>query len=255
MLEIIRIPVLNDNYVWLAHAPDGNTAVIDPAVSMPVIQELKKRHWQLTYILNTHHHNDHTGANLELKKTTKCTIIGPKADIDRIPGIDIALVDGDHFMLGKEKAQIFDVPGHTKGHIAFYFFNSNSLFCGDTLFALGCGRVFEGTMEQMWHSLSKFKKLPRQTNVYCAHEYTQANGIFALTVEPNNIKLKLRMDEVNNKRKNQIPTVPSTLGEEFDTNPFLRPDSTEIQETLSLMDAPLSEIFAKTRYLKDNFRG
>ncbi len=254
MISIKQIPVLNDNYIWLINASEKYTAVVDPAIPEPVIKELKKNNWKLTHILNTHHHSDHTGANIQLKKDSNCKIIGPKADHDRIPGIDIFLEDQDEFEFGTEIVKVLDVPGHTKGHIAFHFPESESLFCGDTLFALGCGRVFEGTMEQMWESLTKISLLPKQTKIYCAHEYTLANGTFALTIEPNNEKLKFRMKNIKEKRNKGISTIPSTLEEEIDTNPFLRPDSIEIQENLSLVGSPLVDIFAKTRQLKDSFK-
>ena len=255
MLEIIRIPVLNDNYVWLIHTRDGLTAVVDPAVSEPVMAEINARRWTLTHILNTHHHADHTGGNLALKELTNCTIVGPSADQARIPGIDVEVGDGETYQLGSATAEVLDIPGHTHGHIAYHFAQDDTLFCGDTLFALGCGRVFEGTMEQMWSSLSKIATLPPSTKVYCAHEYTQANGRFALSIEPNNRKLISRMEQIDRMRAEGIPTVPSILGEEFDTNPFLRPYSDEIQETLGLKDARLVEVFTKTRLLKDSFKG
>ena len=255
MISIKQIPVLSDNYIWLINASEKFTAVVDPAIPGPVIDELKKNNWKLTHIFNTHHHNDHTGANLELKNITNCKIIGPKSDFQRIPGIDICYKDKDEFSFGNETVRIMDIPGHTKGHIAFYFNKSRALFCGDTLFALGCGRVFEGTMEQMWNSLAKIKNLPKQTKVYCAHEYTLANGNFALTIEPDNNKLKERMNEVISKREKGISTIPSTLLDEIETNPFLRPDSKEIQKNLSLVGKSHLEIFTKIRLLKDIFRG
>lgn len=255
MLEIIRIPVLNDNYVWLIHTRDGLTAVVDPAVSEPVMAEINAQRWTLTHILNTHHHADHTGGNLALKELTNCTIVGPSADQARIPGIDVEVGDGETYQLGSVTAEVLDIPGHTHGHIAYHFAQDDALFCGDTLFALGCGRVFEGTMEQMWSSLSKIATLPSSTKVYCAHEYTQANGRFALSIEPNNRKLISRMEQIDRMRAEGIPTVPSILGDEFDTNPFLRPYSDEIQETLDLKGARLVEVFTKTRLLKDSFKG
>lgn len=255
-LEIIQIPVLNDNYVYLARDPEMEmTAVVDPAVSGPVLEELDRRGWKLTHILNTHHHGDHVGGNEELKSKTGCTIVGPRADRDRIPGIDQELSDGDHFNLGNAEAVVFDVPGHTRGHIAYWFKDSDALFSGDTLFAMGCGRLFEGTPTQMWTSLQKFLDLPGQTRVYCAHEYTEANGRFALSVEPDNATLRTRMDEVERLRAEGRPTVPSTMADEIATNPFLRPDSTDLQRTIGLEGAGLVDVFARTRELKDNFRG
>jgi len=254
VLEIHQIPVLSDNYVYLAHDPaSGNTAVVDPAVTGPVLDAVAAKGWTITHILNTHHHGDHTGGNMEIKQATGCIIVGPRADRDRIPGIDIELGDGDSFLLGEAEARVFDVPGHTHGHIAYWFEESDALFCGDTLFALGCGRVFEGTMEQMWSSLAKLKALPGSARVYCAHEYTQSNGRFALSVEPHNKALIERMADVDDKRQHGIPTVPSTLEEERATNPFLRPDSAELQQTVGLVGGDAVAVFAETRRRKDSF--
>ena len=253
-LEIRQIPVLNDNYVYLAHCPkSGQTAVVDPAVVGPVLDTLKQTGWTLTHILNTHHHGDHTGGNLELKAETGCTIVGPRADKDRIPGIDVEVGDNDSYTMGEATAQVFDVPGHTRGHIAYWFADSDALFCGDTLFVMGCGRLFEGTPKQMVQSLSKFDALPGQTRVYCAHEYTQNNGRFALTVEPGNDALKALMKDVDAKRAKGIPTVPSTLEQERATNPFLRPSSANIQATLGMQGADIVDVFAEVRRLKDSF--
>lgn len=255
-LEIVQIPVLNDNYVYLAHDPGtGQTAAVDPAVSGPVMDELRRRGWTLTHILNTHHHGDHVGGNLELKSATGCVIVGPRADRDRIPGIDITVGDGDRYALGNAEAEVFDVPGHTRGHIAYWFPDSAALFCGDTLFTMGCGRLFEGTPKQMWSSLSKLAQLPDETRVYCAHEYTEANGRFALSVEPDNGALQRRMAEVRSLRAAGKPTVPSFLGEERETNPFLRPESDEIRRNLRMGNADNVAVFAEIRALKDGFRG
>jgi len=253
-LEIHQIPVLNDNYLYLIKDPDSDcVAIVDPAISEPVLEKLDELGWSLTHILNTHHHMDHTGANLELKAKTGCKIVGSASDADRIPGIDIQLSDGDTFDFGTQRAKIFDVSGHTKGHIAYWFENSDALFCGDTLFALGCGRLFEGTPAKMWESLSKLKDLPENTKVCCAHEYTEANAHFAMTIEPQNPALRKRFDDIQTLRSQGLPTVPSTLGEERATNPFLRPDSADIQETLGMRGAPLVDVFAEIRARKDNF--
>ncbi|MDA5193037.1 hydroxyacylglutathione hydrolase [Govanella unica] len=255
-LDIIQIPVLNDNYIYLLRdEATGATGVVDPAVSAPVLAELARRGWSLSHILNTHHHSDHVGGNLALKAATGCVIVGPRADQDRIPGIDITLGDGDSWFLGASEAKIFDVPGHTRGHIAYWFADSDALFCGDTLFAMGCGRLFEGTAQQMWTSLTKFLALPDATRVYCAHEYTEANGRFALHVEPGNSALVARMADVRRLRAEGLPTVPSTLGLERATNPFLRPDSALLQQTIGLPGADLVSVFARTRHMKDEFRG
>jgi len=254
MLEIVQIPVLSDNYVYLIHEPkSGDTAVVDPAVEDEVVAELEKRGWTLTHILNTHHHWDHTGANLALKERFDVTIVGPAAERDRIPGLDIAVGDGDQAYLGDVAADVYDVPGHTAGHIAYHFAGDGALFCGDTLFAMGCGRLFEGTADQMWQSLSKFLRLPDETKVYCAHEYTMTNGKFALTVEPGNADLQARMAEVEKLRAAGTPTIPTTIGLEKATNPFLRPMSDNIQETVGMIGAPLPKVFAEVRARKDNF--
>ena len=196
-LDIVQIPVLSDNYVYLAHdTASGATLVVDPAVAAPVVAAAEARGWRLTHILNTHHHGDHTGANLELKAAYGLTIVGAGHDAARIPGIDMRVGDGDSYDFAGHRAQVMAVPGHTTGHIAYYFADSDALFCGDTLFALGCGRVFEGTMDQMWRSLSALRALPDDTRVYCAHEYTQANARFALSVDGDNPALVQRAAEI-----------------------------------------------------------
>ena len=253
-LDIHQIPVLNDNYVYLVHDPDtGATAVVDPAVGGPVMDALAEKGWTLSHILNTHHHADHTGANLELKQQTGCLIVGSKADQDRIPGIDVAVSDGDTYAVGNAVAEVFDVPGHTQGHNAYWFSDSDALFCGDTLFSMGCGRLFEGTPAQMWNSLGKLMALPDSARVFCAHEYTQSNGRFALSVEPQNKALIERMAEVDQLRAAGKPTVPSTLATEKATNPFLRPSSAELQQMVGQVGADVVAVFAETRQRKDNF--
>ncbi|MCC3304113.1 hydroxyacylglutathione hydrolase [Sneathiella sp. HT1-7] len=253
-LEIHQIPVLSDNYVYLFRDPEsGLVGVVDPAVADPVLGKLKELGWTLTHIINTHHHPDHTGANLELKEKTGCTIVGAKNDAARIPGIDIKVEEGDTFEFGSQKAHVFEVPGHTVGHIAYWFEESDALFCGDTLFALGCGRLFEGTPAQMWQSISKFRNLPDETKVYCAHEYTEANGRFAVSVNPRNEALQERFAKIVEMRKKNIPTVPSTLGEEKETNPFMRADDPVLASELELSGADPVEVFAETRRRKDSF--
>src|SRR5918995_6078124 len=223
-LQIEQIPALSDNYVYLIHEPQaGITAVVDPAVAEPVLERLGARGWTLDWILSTHHHADHTGGNLALKQATGCRIAGPKADAARIPGIDLGLAEGDRFRLGEAEAEVFETPGHTSGHISYWFADARALFCADTLFSLGCGRLLEGTPEQMWRSLSKFVPLPDDALVYCAHEYTQANARFALSVDPDNPALKERAAEIERQRAADQPTVPTRLGEERKANPFLRP--------------------------------
>jgi hydroxyacylglutathione hydrolase len=253
-LQIHRIPARKDNYLWLVHEPDaGAVAIVDPADAEPVIAKCDKLGLSLTHILNTHHHGDHTGGNLELKEKYGCTIVGSTADQTRIPGIDIAVGDGDTYQLGTETAQVFDVTGHTLGHIMYWFEDSSALFCGDTLFAMGCGRLSEGTAEQMWAALSKFRALPDDTRVYCAHEYTQANARFALTIEPANPALQARAKEVDGMRADDIATVPSLLGAERATNPFLRAAEPELMAAIGMASAAPVDVFAETRRRKDSF--
>jgi len=253
-LEIHQIPVLNDNYLYLFKDPESNAVgIVDPAEADPVLEKLDELGWSLTHIINTHHHWDHTGANLELKEKTGCTIVGSLSDAERIPGIDITVKEGDIFEFGMQKAKILEVSGHTLGHIAYWFEQSDILFCGDTLFALGCGRLFEGTPAQMWESLQKIRKLPDNTKICCAHEYTAANAEFAITIEPKNQKLLDRVEDIKAKRAQNIPTVPSTLLEEKETNPFLRPDSVDIMEELAMPGADVVSVFTEIRHRKDTF--
>jgi hydroxyacylglutathione hydrolase len=222
-LEIIRIPVLSDNYVWLVHEPDsGETMVVDPAVSAPVLAEADARGWTITQIWNTHWHPDHTGGNAEIKAATGCIITGPEAERERIPTLDRFVAEGDHVTLGSVTAQVLDVPAHTAGHIAYHFADDRAAFVGDTLFAMGCGRLFEGTADQMYSNMRKLEALGDETQVYCAHEYTQSNGRFALTVEPDNQALIDRMASVTAMRERGEPTVPTSIALERATNPFMR---------------------------------
>jgi hydroxyacylglutathione hydrolase len=253
-MEIERLPCRTDNYVWLLREPrTGSVAVVDPADAEPVLARLAARGARLDFILNTHHHGDHVGGNLALKARFGCTVVGPLADRDRIPGIDVALGEGDRFAFGALEARVFDVPGHTRGHIAFWFEAARALFCGDTLFALGCGRLFEGSPAQMWESLSKLRALPDETQVYCAHEYTQANARFALTADPANAALKARTASVDAARAKGEATVPSLLGEEKRTNPFLRADDPALARAAGLPGASPVDVFAAVRAAKDRF--
>ena len=253
-LEVHQFPCLEDNYGYLAHDPDsGFTATIDTPEVESIERALKEKGWQLTHILNTHHHFDHAGGNLELKEKTDAVIIGPRADSKRIPGIDIQLGNGDVYLFGKHEMTVFETPGHTSGHCVYHFAGSDIIFVGDTLFALGCGRLFEGTPEQMWDSIQKLLALPDKTIVYCAHEYTQANAQFALSVEPQNKELSERAAEIDKLRADNQPTVPTSIGLERRTNPFMRPNSIALRETIGLMDGTDVEVFAETRQRKDNF--
>lgn len=241
-LEIVRIPVLSDNYVWLVHEPvSGETMAVDPAVAEPVLAEAKKRGWRITQIWNTHWHPDHTGGNEAIKAATGCTITGPEAEHARIPTLDVQVKGGDRVSLGLCAADVIDVPAHTAGHIAFHFAAEHAVFVGDTLFAMGCGRLFEGTAEQMFDNMAKLAALPAETMVYCAHEYTQSNGRYALVAEPENAALAARMKQVDAARARGEPTVPTTIGLERETNPFMRAASVEQ--------------LAERRVAKDGFRG
>ena len=249
-IEIEIVPCLSDNYAYLVKSGDL-CAVVDPSEPGPVKAALAKRGWALTHILNTHHHLDHTGGNLALKEETGAKVIGPGKDAARIPGIDIGVDEATGWEFDGHKVQVLEVPAHTKGAIAFVI--EGHAFTGDTLFTLGCGRLFEGDPQMMWTSLSKLMTLPDDTRVWCGHEYTQSNGRFALTLEPGNGVLKRRMDDVNAARAAGKATVPSTMGLEKATNPFLRPDSAEIRKSLGMEAADTVSVFGEIRERKNNF--
>ncbi|HYI40185.1 MAG TPA: hydroxyacylglutathione hydrolase [Allosphingosinicella sp.] len=241
MLDIARIPVLSDNYVWLVHEPgSGETAVIDPAVAGPVLAEAQARGWRITQIWNTHWHPDHTGGNEAIKAATGAFVTGPAAEAGRIPTLDRQVREGDRVALGPVEAEVLEVPAHTAGHIAYHLPSEEVVFVGDTLFAMGCGRLFEGTAEQMHSNLQRLAELPPATLAYCAHEYTLANGRFAVTVEPDNEALAARLADVEAARASGDPTVPTTIALELATNPFMRASSA----------AELADL----RRAKDNFR-
>ena len=253
-LQIHQFPCRSDNYGFLAHDPDqGLTASIDTPDADTINGALDEKGWRLTHILNTHHHGDHTGGNLALKRQWACTVVGAANDAERIPGIDVRVSEGDEYAFGAMSAKVIEVPGHTTGHIAYYFASEGVAFVGDTIFALGCGRLFEGTPEMMWNSLQKLMALPDETVVYCAHEYTQANAQFALTVEPGNARLVARSKEIDELRARGLPTVPTTIGLERATNPFVRPMSENLRATIGLSGADPVAVFAETRKRKDNF--
>ncbi|MDE2183395.1 MAG: hydroxyacylglutathione hydrolase [Alphaproteobacteria bacterium] len=241
------IPCLTDNYAYLVSG-EGLVAVIDPSEAAPVEAALKGR--RLTHILNTHHHWDHSGGNRALKDRHGAEVVGPEKDRTRIPAIDTG-VDESGWRLGPHALAVLEVPGHTRGAVAYMF--GDAVFTGDTLFAMGCGRLFEGTPQMMVESLAKFAALPDDTAVYCGHEYTVTNARFAMTLEPNNRALRERLAKVHAMRGHGMPTMPSTIGEEKATNPFLRTDSAEIRATLGLETASAVEVFAAIRARKDRF--
>ncbi len=239
-MKIEIIPCLQDNYSYLIIDESNNTAcVVDPSESKPIIDFINKKNIYLKYILNTHHHFDHVGGNQDLKKKYNSIVVGFKNDINRIPEIDILVEDNQVWKADNFEAKIFHIPGHTKGHISFYFFKDKFIFTGDTLFSLGCGRIFEGTYREMFDSLDRIKNLPKDTKIYCGHEYTLQNSRFCNEYDSNNLNLKKKILEINNKLKNNLPTVPSTIKDELECNIFLRANNLET--------------FSKLRYLKDNF--
>jgi hydroxyacylglutathione hydrolase len=241
-LDIVCIPALSDNYIWLVHdRRSAKTMVVDPGVAKPVLEEIGRRGWKLNAVLNTHWHPDHTGGNAEIKAETGAIVIAPAAEGARIPGADWLAGPGNQVKLGQHHGRVIDLPGHTAGHIGYHFADAGIVFVGDTLFAMGCGRLFEGTPAQMFASLRKLAELPPETKVYCAHEYTEANGRFALAVEPDNAAVAARMHEVLQLRAAGQPTVPTTIGAELETNPFLRAES--------------AEMLAERRAAKDAFAG
>ena len=225
-IEVVRIPVLSDNYVWLVRESEsGEVMVVDPAVAGPVLAKAEKLGWKITQIWNTHWHPDHTGGNAEIKAATSCIITGPEGEYSRIPTLDVQVKGGDTVMLGAASAKVIDVPAHTAGHIAFHFAEDRAAFVGDTLFAMGCGRLFEGTADQMYSNMRKLEALGDDTAIYCAHEYTLSNGRFALTVEPDNEALVERMARVTAMRERGEATVPTSIDLERATNPFMRAGS------------------------------
>jgi hydroxyacylglutathione hydrolase len=237
-LEVVRIPVLSDNYVWLVHEPEsGATMVVDPAVADPVLDAAAARGWTITDIWNTHWHPDHTGGNEIIRNRTGCTITGPAAEAARIPSLEVFVKEGDTVKLGTATARVIDVPAHTAGHIAYHFADDQVAFVGDTLFAMGCGRLFEGTAEQMFTAMRKLEALGDATTIYCAHEYTQSNGRYALAAEPDNIAIRDRMAQVNAARAAGEATVPTTIALERATNPFMRAaDVAELAERRAAKD-------------------
>ncbi|WDI33148.1 hydroxyacylglutathione hydrolase [Hyphococcus flavus] len=253
-IEIRQFPCLKDNYGFLIRdRSSGLTASIDTPDAAEINRQLDNAGWRLTHILNTHWHPDHAGGNIALKKKWGCEIIGPRAEADKIPSIDCEVGDDDIVNLGRSEAKVFDTPGHTLGHIIYHFADDGAAFVGDTVFALGCGRLCEGTPAQMWNSLQKIIALPPETKLYCAHEYTQANAKFALSIDPENKNLKERANEIDKMRLANKPTVPTVLSLELETNPFLRAGNEQLQNAINMNNAGAVESFAKIRALKDVF--
>ena len=253
-MKFIQIPTRSDNYVYLLRERTSDkAAVVDPSDAAPVLDTLEMFGWTLTHVLTTHHHDDHIGGVPEIKEATGCVVVGPRADRDRIPMIDVEVGDGDHYRLYEAEARVWDVPGHTRGHIAYWFPDSRALFCGDTLFALGCGRVFEGTHQQMYDSISKLAQVPDETWVYCAHEYTMANAKFALHIDPDNPALQSYARQIEQRRNAGVSTVPSLMSLERRTNPFLRSDDPQFARLLGMEGKSGEEVFAAVRTRKDSF--
>ena len=253
-MNIEIIPCLNDNYSYLIKDEKTNTVlIIDPSEFGPCDKKIIQKYKKLDFILNTHHHFDHIGGNAELKKKYDSKILGFEEDRDRIPKIDILLKDGQEFKVGSLDFKTLYIPGHTSGHIAFYLEKEKTIFTGDTLFSLGCGRVFEGTYKEMFDSVNKIKNLPGDTKIYCGHEYTKNNLDFCLKFDPNNTYLKEKKKIIEAKIKAKKPTVPSTIKEEIQTNIFLRYNNLDIKKALNLENSSDLEIFTKLRDLKDNF--
>ena len=242
MIEIARVPAFQDNYIWLAHdAISGETIVVDPGEGEGVLAESARRGWHITQIWNTHWHADHTGGNAAIKAATGCTITGPAAEAGKIPTLDVRLREGDIAHIGAFAAHVMEIPAHTAGHIAFYLPEPRIVFVGDTLFAMGCGRLFEGTAAQMWTNMQRLGALPPETQIYCGHEYTQSNGRYARFVEPDNEAIASRMRDVDVARARGEATLPTTIALELATNPFMR--------------AGTADELARRRAEKDGFQG
>ena len=252
-MKVEIIPCLSDNFSYLIHDKESDkVSIVDPA-DYNACDEVIKKYKKLDFILNTHHHNDHVGGNMDLKKKYNSKIICSSYDEEKIPGQDIKKSDGDQFSFGETDFEIMHIPGHTLGHIAFYSEKANIIFTGDTLFSLGCGRIFEGTFKQMFGSLEKIKNLPKNTLMYCGHEYTEKNGQFCISIDKENTKLKNRIEDVKSKTQKKLPTLPIAMGEEIETNIFLRCDDEKIKNNLKMNNGSKLEVFTKLRNLKDKF--
>ena len=252
MLDISIINCLSDNYSYLSKETNL-VGVVDPSEFNAVDLKITKTYKKLDFILNTHHHDDHVGGNLELKKKYNAKVISSSHEKNKIPGSDIKKGHNDKFNFGKTIFRVIYIPGHTLGHIAFYSENAKVIFTGDTLFSLGCGRIFEGTFEQMFESLEKINNLPKETKIYCGHEYTFKNGEFCISIDEHNQKLKDKLKKINNKIEKGLPTIPTTLEDEIETNIFLRCENNKIKNKIKMDNASKFEVFTKLRNLKDKF--
>ncbi len=251
-LEIVLLPCLADNYCVLLHDPEtGETAAIDAPSGPAIKAALAERGWRLNHLFITHHHTDHTAGIAELKAFYGASVTGPEAEADRIPGLTRAVTSASKLDFAGHRIEVLETPGHTLGHVTYYFPNDGIVFTGDTVFSLGSGRIFEGDPEMMWNSVSKIAALPADTNIYCGHEYTLNNARFALTIEPENDVLKKRVAEVEALRAAGKPTIPTRIDVERATNPFLRQQSRAIQARIGMLGAPDWEVFGRLRQLKN----
>ena len=253
-MEITPIPCLTDNYAYIIYDDSSKiSGVVDPSEAKPIISFLKRKNIKLNYILNTHHHFDHIGGNIELKKKYNAKIIGFIGDKHRIPGIDISLENNEIWNFGKINLKVLHTPGHTLGHICFFFENEKIAFTGDTLFSLGCGKIFEGNYKQMLDSINKIKNLPKDTMIYCGHEYTYKNAEFCMKYDKNNPLLKKKFEDIKKLRSMNLPTIPSCLEDELKLNIFLRCDKNDLKINLNMKNQEDFKVFKKVRDLKDNF--
>ena len=253
-MQITPIPCLIDNYAYIINDSNSKTiGVVDPSEAMPVITFLKKQNLKLNYILNTHHHFDHIGGNDELKKLYNAKVVGFKGDKHRIPSIDISLEDNEKWIFGNSQTKILHIPGHTLGHICFFFEKEKIAFTGDTLFSLGCGKIFEGDHNQLLKSLNEIKKLSKDTMIYCGHEYTCKNAEFCMKYDSNNIDLINKFEKIKKLRSNNLPTIPSSLEDELKSNIFLRCNQNDLKIKLNMKNKEDFKVFRKLRDLKDSF--
>jgi hydroxyacylglutathione hydrolase len=253
-LQYRQFPCLSDNFGVLVHDPEtGATASIDAPEAGPILEALADTGWTLSHILVTHHHGDHTDGIKALREHADCQVIGPAGEADKIDGLDVTVAHDDRFSFGSVEVRVIETPGHTLGEISYWIPEAQVAFTGDTLFALGCGRVFEGTPNMMWSSLERLRQLPGETVIYCGHEYSQANARFAVTVDPDNMALRERAKEIENLRAQNLPTLPTRMDIELATNPFLRPDDPAVQAAVGLAGADTATVFTEIRTRKDNF--